>query len=57
MVVTLYSNEYDPLYTLCAKCGRYIKINNDCECELYDSTSRKNGDIIKKHGKEDISKK
>lgn len=51
MVVTLYPNEYDPKYTLCAKCGRYVKINNDCECELYYSTSRKNSDIVKRYSK------
>jgi hypothetical protein len=56
MIITLYPNEYDHKYILCAKCGRYVKINNDCECELYGSTSRKNSDIVKRYNKGNISK-
>lgn len=54
MIVTLYTNEYDPKYILCTKCGRYVRINSDCDCELLDSISRKNSDIVKRYNKGDI---
>jgi hypothetical protein len=44
MIVTLYTNEYDPKYILCTKCGRYVRINSDCDCEL----------LVKRYNKGDI---
>jgi hypothetical protein len=43
MAIAVYLNEYEGLsYIICAKCGRYVKINDNCECEIFDSV-RKNG--------------
>jgi hypothetical protein len=39
MISELYANEGDPKFILCVKCGRYVKINRDCECELLDRTN------------------
>jgi hypothetical protein len=47
MIIAFYAREYDPQYVLCANCGRYVRINSDCECELLNRIHRKNSDIIK----------
>lgn len=42
MAVAVYLNEYGGLnYTICTKCGRCVKINDECECEIFDSKRRK----------------
>jgi hypothetical protein len=52
MIFELYANEGDPKFTLCVKCGRYVKINRDCECDLLDSIRANDGiDITKRYTK------
>ena len=47
MAVAVYPNEYDGLsYTICAKCRRYVKINDECECEIF--YNRTKDDLVKR---------
>jgi hypothetical protein len=49
----LYKHEYDPKYILCVKCGRYVRINRDCECDLLDNIRKSDSiDITKRYTKE-----
>lgn len=56
MLFDLYVNEDDPKFILCVKCGRYIKINRDCECDLLYNIRRKDNSGVPKNYTKGIPK-